>query len=497
MSKKKSKSAENSSKKAKIATSFPSLEDLLKNNRIRINGQQLSGGQVKQDPVYEELLRFYPKLVPEKQQLANLVLSGLSSLQSNPRAFGNLDYVDLLATPEMDSQGNRQDYYQTIPAPAGRGLDELQVIKLSPYESKLNPVDTLTHEGIHALDDLYTKTHQREILDFLAAEEGAGRIQPGRRGIGRLLKDAQAIIPDASFRQLYPYESFFRPKIIQDFRNINEQRPTDNIRSFTQARDLLKEEMEKSQDPGDSFMPLSELSAFGMENLFEPWSVEGASDPAKGLLLAMMRGVHRGFSDLGLNQHPLVSSAFDKRMAELGKQPVPPPLSSSSSSSSGSMAGSRLSGSDPRYQPSRSSSSSSSTSAVRSTPAASYLGSGSSGSSSSTSSMTGSFSAPSTLSSPFDRQLGALGLPPQVTPAMRALEPIPEPAFSWGGRDRVGDWGRGGGDPYVGDDYSLGSLPAGSAPPSLPSRLKKGGLVSYIYPQKNMLASLLLAASQK
>lgn len=315
MSKKKEKTYQRS------AAPTPSKEaDLMITPLLKSKGITLGSKQVKKtDADYRHFLGGYDRLDLGQKELATFLADQLAKSKSSGRFKG----LNLVKSQKYDTSGNPMEAYDF----------GAKKITLHPH-GKENPIVKFIHEGTHALDDSPMKIYQKDAIDFLSK---ILKRNPIDRDQGEWYTGAQNILPVAAqdFRERYPYLPGVRQNIQDSFYNLKVPQvgKKQDIMSFQQA----KEELDRQQEPEDDsdllFTSLSEFPAYGVENLFSPWRVTSQTNPhAKGFLHSIMQGVHRGFSDLGLNEqnYPLVTKAFGDRMAQLGASSVPLSLPRSS-----------------------------------------------------------------------------------------------------------------------------------------------------------------------
>ncbi len=286
------------------------LEPLANASKIKISGKNSSDPRSnalykKFDDFKNDLLnKSKPKEGLKRLELANFIVNQLAQPRSTTRE-GELDYLNLLQKSKIDPTTKAaMDLYDPNYGPK----KNQQVISLSPNNLERNPITTLMHEGVHALDDAQMRTYQKEAIDYLANEELQGNLSDPQ--LKSLLEGAQGILNNrtsggrTTFQDSYSYNEFFKPNITKSFNALQDQRGP-AITNFREAQSELNKIRTDGDDPGDAFLvPFSEFPAFAMEKLFYPWNINAQTNPqSKRFLENIMTGVRRNFKEMGL-QNP-------------------------------------------------------------------------------------------------------------------------------------------------------------------------------------------------
>lgn len=321
------------SKQAKIEESplnplLGILQPLIDNGKLRINGRK--SPNYNSNEIYQKFHNHYTNqlLSETEKELGRFIPSQLANLENREDKNGTLEYLNLLKRPYKDEQGTRMDYYDS----------NNQTIKMSPYDTKDNPIVTLMHEGTHALDDLFMRTYQKEAIDSLAKMESKGKTPLAD---GSWYDQAQNILNSDIFKEHYSYKSENAKQNIQDsFSNLakdnssDEYKPTE-ITNFKQAQEALKNlnSETSSPDPSYFFASLSEFPAFAVENISKPWEINAnnwlAQNDGRKFLKSITKGVYNNFSRLEPKfneQYPNANQSFTDRISQLrnyAKHPTP------------------------------------------------------------------------------------------------------------------------------------------------------------------------------
>lgn len=320
---------------------------------------------VRADPKFQEFEYQHSKLLPLQQQLGNLTAQSMIGIPStgmrlaptggpsagNPVNYGNFEGLDLRQKPiPLPGSNYTADFYDPNP----RSKKTYQRMVLSPARGsaaapRINPVITFTHEGRHAIDDLYKRPHQTEMINFLAEEEGrqtpsGGPPPPLNKWLQPLIEGAQSIIPVPAFKQDYPYsgKKGFEDNITTGFKQLSI--PASPVNNFQTARTTLNTlrntpshgGAQPISDPEAAFFPLSEFHAFSMEGLGlgQNWNSTGIPDASRRFTKENLRTMYRDYNELvggGTNlasQYPAVHEAFFDRYNDLRNPNYGPSLSS-------------------------------------------------------------------------------------------------------------------------------------------------------------------------
>lgn len=298
--------------------SYSPLRPLVDTNKIRINEKQFNPKDSSHLKVYNKFKKHAnsPSITQPQRQLADFIIQNLAKpsdqLGNNPqKRYGALDYVDLREKPYIDRKTKeRMDYYS---GSLGERKDEQGII-LSPFSTNkyplnTNPLTVLSHEGVHALDDSYMRTHQNEVIDYLAKE----KLSEGKP-LDKLITDTQKILNEPAFSQGYTYDNFFKRPISTGLNNLK-------AKDFQAAQRSLQKDRKNNEDSGDNFMALSEFPAFAIEKLYTPWTAS-PNPQANKFLSKIIQGVQRNFQEFGLNnqEHPDIIQAFKAKENELNRQ---------------------------------------------------------------------------------------------------------------------------------------------------------------------------------
>jgi hypothetical protein len=335
---------------------------------------------VRGDRRFKELEYQYSKAPSLLQQQANLTGNSLINIPSTgmklapvagplagqPVNYGNLEGITLNTYPTPIPNTNpplAMDFYDF-----DSKSPTFQQMVISPARAgKVNPLAAFIHEGRHAIDDLYKRPHQHEMVNFLAEEEGKAPSVPkplkktknyvpfqkdfsaSRQGwLQPLLEGAQAIIPPASFAQDYPYpgkQGFFEQDVnnsLQNFRATKKSRPAFDFQDAKETLDRFRTKVplpggkaKVVADPGDAFKSFSEFPAFMMEGLGQPWATFGAAglhDPSRRFIKENLRTMYRDYDELSggslATQYPEVHKAFFDRYNQLRNPDFGPSSSS-------------------------------------------------------------------------------------------------------------------------------------------------------------------------
>ena len=268
------------------------LDPLLKAKLLRFSDKydpkvipkEPSRSQIINDPRYTFFAnQLKPALLKEesgekKVQLADFIINNLTK-KDIPGASGNLDYVELLTNPYKTSPNTRMDFYSGFLGPKGEENEQKQGIVMSPFNSSVNPITTLMHEGTHALDDFLMRTYQKEAIDTLAKEEKKGSI--GQEGEGfekltRLYEGARDILGNTDFSNRYNFKDAYDKNIKGSFKDLSALEDDKSpVTNFQQAQTALNSIRGRDQEPpSNSFFDFSEFPAFAMERLFDPWKID-------------------------------------------------------------------------------------------------------------------------------------------------------------------------------------------------------------------------------
>lgn len=286
---------------------------------------------VTTDPTFQDFQRRY-NLLPIGglgQQLANLTATSLAGLPAATAAGrglgGSLDSINLLSRPATLGKKRRipADFYEADRrVPGGKE----QRLTFSPTTGTLNPAQAFTHEGMHAMHDLYKAPHQGEMINFLAQEEA--RNAAASAGVKRnswlqpLLEGSQALINEPSFTNNYTYSKTLNPNITKGFKNLADSK------SFADAKGAITQDRTNGLPSGDAFMKsLSEFPAFMSERLGDRFAVPRdaagvpTNDPARRFTKENLRTMYRDYDELSgggvggtpnslATQYPGVHQAF-------------------------------------------------------------------------------------------------------------------------------------------------------------------------------------------
>jgi len=213
----------------------------------------------------------------------------------------------------------------------GAGVYEPTTQELDIYD-KDSPFKTFIHEGTHALDNLHMRTYQRQALDFLAKH---GRDQQGNsitpsQDPGYWYERARKILPSQIFNQgtykfgTGKYDKEGYPDVKQSIINdVNFSAPVNQNNNYEQAKDNYQN---LQNNDNQSFMPLSEFTAFAVENLNTPWKIKSFKDNndynnkdfldkahgqnlGRKFLKKMTKATYTGFKDI-YNQQPNQGQTF-------------------------------------------------------------------------------------------------------------------------------------------------------------------------------------------
>lgn len=305
---------------------------------------------IRSNPIFKEIEAKYGTLSPLQQQLANLTSQGLVNLEDTgtrlappggaPVHYGTLEGVDLLTTPHKDPTNplmNMDFYDLEDPSPTS------QRIVFSPNTGSVNPIIAFTHEGRHALDDLYKRPHQQEAINFLVEEEKRNPGAPTDAWLKPLLEGAQKIIRAPTFKRNYPYTgtSGFKENVDKSFINLKVPIALGSRRcrpstTFEDAKKALDKDRLDGKASGDAFMGLSEFPAFMTEelgNTFQGPTARGINNISRRFIKENLRTMYRDYDELTngdlsnpTGPYPDVKQAFYDRYNELRK-PTPVPSS--------------------------------------------------------------------------------------------------------------------------------------------------------------------------
>lgn len=326
-------------------------------------------GLIRGDRRFQELEYQHSQASPFLQQQSNLTGNSLINipntgrrlaptvgpLATQPVNYGNLEGINLSTQPPIVPKTippQSMDYYDFEPkSPTS------QQILLSPARRRgINPLVTFTHEGRHAIDDLYKRPHQREMVNFLAEQEERdgslpSNTKPGIHSASRqgwlqpLLEGAQDIIPERSFKRNYPYQDpnqqkvGFGPDVTKSLNTLKANKRSPYIPGFQGAKvvlDRLRTTPPSATgkvvgDTGDAFKSFSEFPAFMMERLNQAWppfGTPGIPDASRRFAKENLRTMYRDYDELSgsgtggvpnslATQYPQVHQAFFDRYNEL------------------------------------------------------------------------------------------------------------------------------------------------------------------------------------
>ena len=302
------------------------LHGLLDTHKVKYRDQGrehlLTRRNYEQNPFYDALKKGYSELEQAhtpaditRLDLADFIMDRLPRLKNY---HGGADYTGLRRPL------NAIRYYTEHPSPQERLLGaynpEAAIIKLYPHYRKTdNPLLTLLHEGTHGLDHLFMRSYQ---LPAVTALNYAQRDSSPHFSMPDILEGTKSILGDPRFKdKIYSYDRTFGPDIQQSFKELSPLPPAPPISDFYGAReklfDLRKQHTHPSAHP---FQHLSELTAYGTENLPYRWNVNEQTNPYSARLMHNVMGAEqRSFQQLGLNpqEHPGITGAFNDRLAQL------------------------------------------------------------------------------------------------------------------------------------------------------------------------------------
>lgn len=298
--------------------SYSPLRPLVDANKIKVNGKPYNPKDKMHTNVYNKFKERAnsPSITQPQRQLADFIIQNLAKTSdqlgnNSQKQYGALDYVDLREKPYIDSKTKeRMDYYN---GSLGKKKNEQGII-LSPsstikYPLDTNPLNVLSHEGVHSLDDSYMRTHQNEVVDYLAKNAPKNDDL-----LKKLITDTQNILNEPAFSQGYTYDGFFKDKISKSLKNLK-------VRDLQKAQQSLQQDRKDDKDSGDNLMAFSEFPAFAIEKLYTPWT-PSPNPQANEFLSNIMQGVQRNFQELGLDnqQYSDIIQAFEDRINELNGQ---------------------------------------------------------------------------------------------------------------------------------------------------------------------------------
>jgi hypothetical protein len=324
---------------------------------------------IRQDPRFQQWEDRYNISTPFTQELAKLTGNNLINIPNTgtrlapnkgaliglPVNYGNLEGIDLRTNPVSipgSKGGQTMDFYNFNPK-----LKTSQQIILSPAASppgalhpRANPITTFIHEGRHAIDDLYKRPHQTEMINFLAQEEarnpGVANARSRQSWLKPLIEGAQNLLPLDSFSRDYPYsgKGGVKEDIEKSFNALKDKgRGALPITNFQGARTALNNiratpptthGVAPVADPGDSFKSLSEHTAFMAEAMNKPLNTRPLHpaapipDESRRFAKEILRTMYRDHEELSgggtggtpnslATQYPNVHQSFFDRYNEL------------------------------------------------------------------------------------------------------------------------------------------------------------------------------------
>jgi hypothetical protein len=317
-------SEENLQEKLKTLRQLPWFEQRLPEFSKSLQGlQDHYKNALKEHPTYKQFIDSYDQLKPIEQNLANLTALSLNNLnKTDAQKYGTFDGTKLRTLPPyfQNAQTQNLPIIQNYYDPATRNLT------LSPY-TPFNPVSTFIHEGRHALDHLYKRPYQNEMLNFFADVESKNGNSSIDSWLAPLLEDSQKVISNRNFVDNYPYNNYLKERI-NGF--LNSRDPENGSFKRNNGSFNLKKQENDGDTASGAFSALSEFPAHIAQELGNKWNTEAVrnNDNARKFLKENLRVMYRDYDELSNNslsnnQFPDIKQAFFDRYNQLRRNKGP------------------------------------------------------------------------------------------------------------------------------------------------------------------------------
>jgi hypothetical protein len=267
-----------------------------------------------------------------ERQLAQFITNQLATLgdgsrgeeaydQHTPVSFDKLNLLDKRDTIIGDNGQERYNpEFLSRYSPDERNiyLNFAMPAENSNNRRSMNPLSKLIHEGTHALDDLYIHPQRAAIDRLKKMHDKAGNPKDVSGFLKPIYEQTQEILPSNSFRNLYSYEAYGKPKLEDNFKNIKKK--------FQHPRAFLNAQNSLNQPDIDSTLfaePFTEFTAHGIQNLHQPWDISENSEninDGRSFLKSMIKESYRNSQELDpefSTNYPAANQLFLDRISQL------------------------------------------------------------------------------------------------------------------------------------------------------------------------------------